>query len=71
GGADALRYSPTSRHGSTPSARISRVNVSNLLREESHFDKVADPLAGAYALDAMVDDLTVAAWNLLLNHVSS
>lgn len=69
GGADALSVFPDVAQGIT-AARIAR-NVSNLLREESHFDKVADPLAGAYALDARVDDLTVAAWNLLLNRLSS
>ena len=41
--------------------RIAR-NVSNILREESHLNKVADPTAGAYAIENIVDQLAVAAW---------
>jgi methylmalonyl-CoA mutase len=37
-------------------------NTSVLLREESHFDKVADPTAGAFAIDALVDALAQQAW---------
>jgi methylmalonyl-CoA mutase len=38
------------------------LNVSNILKEESHFDKVADPLAGSYAVEKMVHELSQAAW---------
>ena len=38
------------------------VNVSHILKEESHLDKVYDPLAGAYAVDRMVHELATAAW---------
>lgn len=41
--------------------RIAR-NVSNILREESHLNKVADPTAGAYAIENIVDRLAVTAW---------
>ncbi len=41
--------------------RIAR-NVSNIIREESYLDKVADPLAGAYAVENMVDRLAQEAW---------
>ena len=37
-------------------------NVSNILREESFFDVVADPLAGAYAPDVMTDAIAKKAW---------
>lgn len=37
-------------------------NTSLLLREESHFNKVADPTAGAYAIDAIVHALAREAW---------
>ena len=37
-------------------------NVSNILREESHFNKVADPAAGAYVIEQMVNDIAQAAW---------
>jgi methylmalonyl-CoA mutase len=41
--------------------RIAR-NVSNILREESHFNKVSDPVAGAYVIDRMVNDMATTAW---------
>jgi len=42
--------------------RISR-NVSSILREESHLDKVADPLAGSYAIDTLVHRFAERAWS--------
>jgi methylmalonyl-CoA mutase len=39
-------------------------NVSVILREESFFNKVADPLAGSFALDAMVNEIAKKAWGL-------
>ncbi|TAF31430.1 MAG: hypothetical protein EAZ57_10840 [Cytophagales bacterium] len=41
------------------------LNVSNLLREETHIGKVADPLAGAYYLESFVEKLTQKAFELL------
>jgi methylmalonyl-CoA mutase len=43
--------------------RVAR-NVSNILREESHLNKVSDPLAGAYIIDAMTDQMCRRAWEL-------
>ena len=37
-------------------------NTSVLLREESHFDKAADPTAGAFAIDALTDAIAQQAW---------
>jgi methylmalonyl-CoA mutase len=41
--------------------RIAR-NVSNILREEAHLNKVSDPAAGAYAIENMVHEIAQAAW---------
>jgi methylmalonyl-CoA mutase len=41
--------------------RIAR-NISNVLREESYIDKVADATAGAYAIEKMVDEIAQASW---------
>ncbi len=41
--------------------RIAR-NISNVLREESYVDKVADATAGAYAIEKMVDEIAQASW---------
>jgi methylmalonyl-CoA mutase len=39
------------------------INVSNILREESHLSRVADPLAGAYAIEVITDSLAREAWS--------
>jgi methylmalonyl-CoA mutase len=47
------------------------INVSNILKEESHLDKVFDPLAGAYAIDNMVHQLAKGAWHEFQNKMKS
>ncbi len=39
-------------------------NVHHILREESHLDKVADPGAGSYYVEALTDALAIEAWRL-------
>ena len=39
-------------------------NVSAILREESFFQKTADPTAGSWALDAIVNDIAASAWQI-------
>jgi methylmalonyl-CoA mutase len=51
-------------------SRMAR-NVSNILREESHVDKVADPIAGSYAIEAMTDALAREAWKKFQSDVQS
>lgn len=45
--------------------RISR-NVSLLLREEAHFEKVNDPVAGSYYVSQLTEKLSEQAWQLFL-----
>lgn len=45
------------------SNRIAR-NVQNLLKEESHFDKVVDPAAGSYYIENLTNSIANAAWEL-------
>jgi methylmalonyl-CoA mutase len=37
-------------------------NAQLILMEEAHIGRVADPLAGAWSLEALTDDLARAAW---------
>lgn len=46
--------------------RIAR-NVSVLLKEESYFDKVADPSAGSYYIENLTHQVAEAAWALFLD----
>ena len=39
-------------------------NVQHILREESHLDKVLDPGAGSYYVEALTDALAAEAWTL-------
>jgi methylmalonyl-CoA mutase len=43
-------------------ARVAR-NISNILREESHLSKVADPVAGSYFVENLSAQIADAAWN--------
>jgi methylmalonyl-CoA mutase len=47
------------------SERIAR-NQQILLKEESHFDKIADPSAGSYYIETLTESLAEEAWKLFL-----
>lgn len=68
GGCDVLTVRPFDELlGSSGefSHRIAR-NVSLLLAEESHLDKVADPSAGSYYIETLTHQLVESAWALFL-----
>ena len=58
GGCDSLTLTSSNE---PVSGRLSR-NISHILVEETFLGNVADPLAGAYAIDAMVDAIARKAW---------
>jgi methylmalonyl-CoA mutase len=60
GGCDSLSVLPEDE--TVPLMSRIASNVSNILREESHFDKVADPLAGSYVIADLTDKLAQQAW---------
>jgi methylmalonyl-CoA mutase len=60
GGCDALTVHPEDENNPVMN-RIAR-NISNILREESWFDKVSDPLAGSYVVEVMADSIAKEAW---------
>jgi methylmalonyl-CoA mutase len=67
-GVDSISVSPFDETYQTPddfSERIAR-NQQLLLKEECHFDKVTDPSAGSYYIEALTDALADAAWKLFL-----
>ena len=64
GGADAIVLYPhdeTAEVRDPVSARLAR-NASLILMEEAHLGRVSDPAAGAFAFEALTDDLVRAAW---------
>jgi len=67
-GVDSLNVLPFDTPFSEPtpfSERIAR-NQQILLREESHFGKVADPAAGSYYIENLTASIAEHAWNLFL-----
>lgn len=63
GGCNYLTVQPESE--SEPGNRAARL-VSNVLREESHLAKVADPTAGSYYLDSLITQLVEKSWQQFL-----
>jgi methylmalonyl-CoA mutase len=68
GGVDSFCVTPfdaTYEEATEFSDRISR-NQQLILKEESHFDKVADPAAGSYYIENLTESIATAAWNVFL-----
>lgn len=66
GGANTITIEPEDE-SNTMMTRIAR-NVSTLLREESNLDKVSDPTAGAFAIEAMTKEFAKQAWKIFQNN---
>ena len=68
GGIDSFCVTPFDAPYENPTdfaLRIAR-NQQLVLREEAHFDKVADPAAGSYYIENLTASIATAAWNLFL-----
>lgn len=68
GGVDSITVHPfdiTYKDSDNFSERIAR-NQQLLLKEESHFDKVADPSAGSYYIETLTAELAKKAWERFL-----
>lgn len=65
GGADRLEVRPVvlPHEGETPFTRRIARNVQHILQLESHFGKVADPVAGSWYVEQLTDQLARAAWD--------
>lgn len=66
-GVDSMNVEPFDAAFRIPDAFSQRIarNTQILLREEAYLDKTADPLAGAYAVEALTDSVADRAWKLL------
>ena len=60
GGCNSLTVKPED-NSSKLHNRIAR-NVSNILKEESYLDKVADPVAGSYYVTSLTSQMVTLAW---------
>ncbi len=68
GGADAVTVLPFDAAFETPSEMARRIarNQQLILKEESYFDKVADPAAGSYYIENLTAGLIEKSWELFL-----
>ena len=66
GGVDSFCVTPFDATFETPTDFADRIarNQQLILKEEAHFDKVADPAAGSYYIENLTDSLAKAAWDL-------
>ncbi len=68
GGIDSLTviaFNKTYEEPGEFSERIAR-NQQLLLKEESHFDKIADAAGGSYYIETLTDNIATQAWKLFL-----
>ena len=66
GGAVALVIKPYdvySKNGSTELSERMALNISSILKEESYFDSVLDPLGGSYSIESSTDAIARKAWS--------
>ncbi len=68
GGVNNVLVQPYDLYSDSPSELAQRmaVNISLLLAEESHIDKVINPLGGSYVIDATKDQLSKNSWEFFL-----
>lgn len=69
GGSDSIVVHPYDQKatvGSSAFAYRMAANISNLLKEESYFDKVQDPLKGSRIIENLTQIISEKAWNYFL-----
>lgn len=66
GGVDSFTVMPFDVPFELPTDFADRIarNQQLILKEEAHFDKVADPAAGSYYIENLTESLAAAAWEL-------
>jgi methylmalonyl-CoA mutase len=67
GGAQTIVVTPYdafTQQGITELSDRMATNIALILKEESYFDAVIDPLGGSYAIEKLTDDLAEKAWSL-------
>jgi len=68
GGANSITVLPFDAMYEEPTTFADRIarNQQLLLKEEVHLDKIADPSAGSYYIEALTDSIVGEAWKLFL-----
>jgi methylmalonyl-CoA mutase len=58
-------YDDLAEKGSSDFSRRMALNISNILKDESYFDFVKDPLKGSHIIELLTEQLISKAWDLL------
>ena len=58
-------YDHLSEKGSNDFSRRMALNISNILKEESYFDYVKDPLKGSNIIELLTEQIVLKAWDFL------
>ena len=68
GGTDSLTIRPFDAVYEQPTEFAERIarNQQSVLKEEAHFDKIADPAAGSYYIETLTASIAGQAWKLFL-----
>ena len=68
GGTDSLTIRPFDAVYEQPTEFAERIarNQQSVLKEEAHFDKIADPAAGSYYIETLTASIAEQAWKLFL-----
>jgi methylmalonyl-CoA mutase len=68
GGTDSLTVLPFDAIYEQPTELAERIarNQQALLKEEAHFDKIADPAAGSYYIETLTASIAEQAWKLFI-----
>jgi methylmalonyl-CoA mutase len=68
GGTDSLTIRPFDAIYEQPTEFAERIarNQQSVLKEEAHFDKIADPSAGSYYIETLTASIAEQAWKLFL-----
>jgi methylmalonyl-CoA mutase len=69
GGCDSLWVQPHDESAGKPSSKTFKriaLNISNILKEESHLDKIADPTKGSYYIENLIKEISIASWKLFI-----
>ncbi|WP_296620239.1 methylmalonyl-CoA mutase family protein [Marivirga sp.] len=67
GGCNSLWVQPHDESaGKPPSKTFKRIalNISNILKEESHLDKVVDPTKGSYYIENLIKEISSSSWKI-------
>jgi|TARA_R110000737_G_scaffold17480_2_gene35195 methylmalonyl-CoA mutase len=67
GGANEIQVQAYDKYAQSADRTLSErmaLNISNILKEESYFDKVIDPLGGSYNLEDLSRSLELKSWSL-------